>query len=426
MSASTEFEPATRVSQMGKSMWSRQLSATESSAVLVINCGSSSVKFALFVADGTMPHIFSGALELIGPTGGRFHARDSTGKVLFDEQRPLLNHKVALAFLVEAINQQLAGPALLAVGHRVVHGGADCDCPLPVTRELETRLQRLIPLAPLHLPHNLAGITAVRELHPDLPQVACFDTAFHRTLPRLAKLTTLPRAFQSEGIQRYGFHGLSYEYVVDALRKDGVDVEHERIIVAHLGNGASMCALKDGRSVETTMGFSTLAGLMMGTRCGDLDPGAVLYLLTAKGMAADAVQNLLYEHCGLQGVSGISSDMRELLSRHENPAARQAIDLFSYRARQHLAALTAALGGLDRLVFTGGIGANAPEIRARICDGLAYLGITLDPKANLAGAKTVSAPGAAVTVQAVHSDEEVMIARHVIRLCAGQLAQAEA
>jgi acetate kinase len=395
-------------------------------AILVINCGSSSIKFALFAADPTLRRVLSGALDRIGLTDSRFHAKDSIGNVLFDEQRPLANHKVGLALLVEAIKEQLADRPLLGVGHRVVHGGADCDCPLPVTEELEARLQRLIPLAPLHLPHNLAGIAAIRDLQPDLRQVACFDTAFHHNLPRLAKLTTLPRAFQSEGIRRYGFHGLSYEYIVDALREDRVNVERERIIVAHLGNGASMCALKDGRTVETTMGFSTLAGLMMGTRSGDLDPGAVLYLLTAKGMSIDAVQELLYERSGLLGVSGISSDMRELLSRHDNPAAGEAIDLYCYRARQYLAALTAVLGGLDRLVFTGGIGANASEIRARICDGLAYLGITLDPKTNLAGVKTISPSGPAVTVQAVHSDEEVMIARHVIRLCARQLTQAEA
>jgi len=399
------------------------MSANE--AVLVINCGSSSVKFALFAADQTMPQLFSGALERIGLTGGRFHVKDSTGKVLFEQQASLANHKVALGLLIKSAKSQLAGRPLLAVGHRVVHGGADCDCSLPVTRDLETRLERLIPLAPLHLPHNLAGITAVRELQMDLPQVACFDTAFHHGLPRLARLTTLPREFQDAGIQRYGFHGLSYEYVVDKLRQDGVDVEHERIVVAHLGNGASMCALRHGRSVETTMGFSTLAGLMMGTRCGDLDPGAVLYLLMAKGMSAASVQALLYERSGLLGVSGLSRDMRELLSHREDAAAREAVDLFCYRARQHLAALTTTLGGLDRLVFTGGIGANAPEIRERICEGLDYLGIILDPKSNIADAKTISPLGTAVTTQAVLSNEEQVIARHVLHLTASRLARVE-
>ncbi|MBZ0209736.1 MAG: acetate/propionate family kinase [Hyphomicrobium sp.] len=396
------------------------------SAVLVINSGSSSVKFAVFATDPTMPRLLSGIVDRIGLVGGRFEVRDETGKVLFDQPSSIVNHKAALFLLIKTLGEQLGARTLSAVGHRIVHGGANCDCPLPVTKELEVRLQLLVPLAPLHLPHNLAGIAAIRELQPDLPQVACFDTAFHHSLPRLARLTTLPREFQDQAIRRYGFHGLSYEYIVDALRKDGVNVARERILVAHLGNGASMCALKDGRSVETTMGFSTLAGLMMGTRSGDLDPGVLLYLLMEKGMSAEAVQKLLYERSGLLGVSGASSDMRQLLSQDDNPAAAEAIDLFCYRARQHLAALTAALGGLDRLVFTGGIGANAPEIRARICDGLAYLGITLDRKTNLAGDMTISPSGAAVTVQAVHSDEEVMIARHVIHLCARQLAQAGA
>lgn len=394
-------------------------------AILVINCGSSSVKFALFEPDRTIGRIFSGALERIGLADGRFHAQTSTGKLLFDEPRIFASHKAALATLIEAVKQQLSGRPRLFVGHRVVHGGADCDCPLLITRELEERLERLIPLAPLHLPHNLAGIAAVREMQSDLPQVACFDTAFHHSLPRLAKLTTLPREFQDEGIQRYGFHGLSYECVFEALRQDGVDVKGERIIIAHLGNGASMCAIRGGRSVETTMGFSTLAGLMMGTRSGDLDPGVVLHLINAKGLSAEAVQKLLYERSGLLGVSGLSSDMRELLKNRDNPAAREAIDLFCYRARQHLAALTAASGGLDRLVFTGGIGANAPEIRERICEGLAYLGIDLDSKANRAGTGLVSAAEASVAVQVLRSDEERMIARHVQRLAAGRLVQME-
>lgn len=407
-------------------MATRQTPITPGSAVLVINCGSSSIKFALFAADPTMPRLLSGTVDRIGLVGGRVEVRDSTGKELFDQPSALVDHKAALSLLIKTIGPQLSAHPLSAVGHRIVHGGPNCDCPLPVTKELEVRLQLLIPLAPLHLPHNLAGIAAIRELQPDLAQVACFDTAFHHGMPQLARLMSLPREFQHEGVRRYGFHGLSYEYVVNALRQDGVSIEGERIIVAHLGNGASMCALKGGQSVETTMGFSTLAGLMMGTRSGDLDPGAILYLLTAKGMSAEAVQKLLYERSGLLGVSGISSDMRELLSRHDNQTAGEAIDLYCYRARLHLAALTAALGGLDRLVFTGGIGANSPEIRDRICAGLAYLGIRLDPKANLARAKTISAPGAAVTVQAVVSDEELMIAHHVMRLTERQLMQAEA
>lgn len=396
------------------------------STILVINSGSSSVKFALFAATLKLPPLFSGALERIGLPQGRFHVEGSTGTTLVDDQVSIASHRDALELLLKTLKDRLATLTLFAVGHRVVHGGADCDCPLSVTRDLEARLRRLIPLAPLHQPHNLAGISAIREIDQNLVQVACFDTAFHHNLPRLAQLTGLPRALQDGGIRRYGFHGLSYEFVVETLREQGVNVEQERIVVAHLGNGASMCALRNGRSVETTMGFSTLAGLMMGTRSGDLDPGAVLYLMTEKGLDAGAVQNLLYKQSGLLGVSCISSDMRELLNRRDEPAAQEAVELFCYRARHHLAALTASLGGIDRLVFTGGIGAYASEIRERICQGLAYLGLGLDSTANQQNAGTISAHGAAVTVQALVSDEEHMIARHVLRLSANPAQLREA
>lgn len=396
------------------------------STILVINSGSSSVKFALFAAELKLRPLFSGALERIGLPQGRFHIDDPTGTFLVEDQVSLASHRDALELLLKTLKDRLATPTLSAVGHRVVHGGADCDCPLPVTRELEARLRRLIPLAPLHQPHNLAGISAIREIDQDLLQVACFDTAFHHNLPRLAQLTGLPRALQDGGIRRYGFHGLSYEYVVETLREQDVNVEQERIVVAHLGNGASMCALRDGRSIETTMGFSTLAGLMMGTRSGDLDPGAVLYLLTEKGLDAGAVQNLLYKQSGLLGVSGISSDMRELLNRRDEPAAQEAVELFCYRARHHLAALTASLGGIDRLVFTGGIGAYASKIRERICQGFAYLDLRLDSTANQANAGKISAHGAAVTVQTLVADEEHMIARHVLRLSANPAQRREA
>lgn len=391
--------------------------------ILVINCGSSSVKFSLFAAEGILPKLFSGALDGIGLARGTLRAKSATGSIVFDKKAALGSHEVALTFLVDAVTKYMADRPLLAVGHRVVHGGAECDCPLVVTRDLEERLLQLIPLAPLHLPHNLAGIAAMRKMQPNLQQIACFDTAFHHSRPRIARLTGLPRSLQDKGLQRYGFHGLSYESAVEVLRQTGVDLQRERIVIAHLGNGASMCAMKNGRSVETTMGFSTLAGLMMGTRCGDLDPGAVLYLLSEMGMTTDAVQTLLYERSGLLGVSKISSDMRDLLDHRDDPAASEAIDFFCYRAKHHLAALTSVLGGLDRLVFTGGIGANAPAIREQICDGLAYLGITLDTIANRAGAGTISAAGANVAVQTITSNEELMIARHVLRLTADQMTR---
>ena len=392
---------------------SRPVSAAASGAILVINCGSSSVKFALFAAEEPLPRLWSGAIERIGLANGRFHAVDAEGATVLDETGDIADHDTALRLLLDAIERHSSGARLAAVGHRVVHGGPECDCPVVVTAALEARLRQLIPLAPLHQPHNLAGIAAVRSARPSLPQVACFDTAFHHSLPRLATLTALPRELYEQGVRRYGFHGLSYEYVADALRRDGVDVDRERIVVAHLGNGASMCALKGGRSVETTMGFSTLAGLPMGTRCGDLDPGIVLYLLAEKGMTVEQVQHLLYEESGLLGLSGASRNMQDLLARPAEPAAVEAVEVFCYQARRHLAALTAALGGLDRVVFTGGIGANAPAVRAKICVGLECLGIAFDAERNAGGAPTISAEKSRVVVEAIPTDEERMIARHV-------------
>ncbi len=386
------------------------------SAILVINCGSSSVKFALFADEADAPRrLWSGALQRLGLPEGRFAAKAEDGAILFDETIDIPNHVAALDLLLARVAELAPPNALGAIGHRIVHGGDDCDCPLLVTPALEARLRRLVPLAPLHLPHNLAGIAAVKVARPELPQVACFDTAFHQGLPRLARLTGLPRRFEEEGIRRHGFHGLSYEYVIDELRRrHGDDAANGRIVVAHLGNGASMAAFRGGRSVETTMGFSTLGGLPMGTRSGDLDPGIVLYLFMEKGMTAEQVQHLLYEESGLLGLSGRSRNMQELLAcAGSEAAAAEAVEFFCYQARKHLAALTASLGGLDRLVFTGGIGANAHEIRAKICEGLAYLGIVLDETRNAAGEWTISSYGGDVVVEAFPTDEELMIARHV-------------
>ena len=401
---------------------SRSLLMPAATAILVINSGSSSVKFALFTAEAPLSRLWSGAIERIGLANGRFHALDVNGAPVLDETGDIADHETALRLLLDAVERHPSGARLAAVGHRVVHGGPECDCPVIVTAALESQLRQLIPLAPLHQPHNLAGIAAVRRARPALPQVACFDTAFHHDLPRLATLTALPRAFHGQGIRRYGFHGLSYEYVVDALRHDGVDVAHERIVVAHLGNGASMSAVKGGRSVETTMGFSTLAGLPMGTRCGDLDPGIILYLLTEKSMTAERIHHLLYEESGLLGLSGLSRNMQDLLALPAEPAAIEAIDFFCYQARRHLAALTAALGGLDRLVFTGGIGANAPAVRAKVCTGLEYLGIVFDDERNTNGARLISADASRVAIEAFPTDEELMIARHVQQVLAAQPA----
>ncbi len=386
--------------------------------ILVVNCGSSSLKFALFGLTVDEPQrVWNGAIERIGFDSGRFVATDVEGTILVDDTAAIPNHVVALDALLDWAENQASRGQLVGVGHRVVHGGDDCDCALVVTPGLEARLKRLTPLAPLHLPHNLAGIMAVRLRRPELPQVACFDTAFHKGLPRVARLTGLPRRFEEKGIQRYGFHGLSYEYVIEEVRRrDGDMAASQRIIVAHLGNGASMAAIRDGRSIDTTMGFSTLAGVPMGTRPGDLDPGILLHLLIEDKITPEELQQILYKESGLLGLSGLSRNMADLLARQNVTEAAEAIDFFCHHARRHLAGLTASLGGLDRLVFTGGIGANSSEIRARICDGLDYLGLTLDADRNAGGERVISAEGRSIVVEAFETDEELVIARNAKNL----------
>jgi acetate kinase len=386
--------------------------AEQSRAILVINSGSSSVKFALFTAQD-LSHMCSGMIDRIGLQDSHLYVTDAEGAQLIDEVMNIPDHKSALSQLLEIMDRDRSVAPLAAVGHRIVHGGLEFESPVVVTEEMEARLRKLVPLAPLHQPHNVAGITAVRSVRPDLPQVACFDTAFHRSMPTVSTLTALPRKFYDEGIRRFGFHGLSYEYIVDTLRRDGINIDGERIMIAHLGNGASMCALKEGRSIETTMGFSTLAGLPMGTRCGDLDPGIVLYLIAEKGLSVERIQHLLYEESGLLGLSALTPNMQDLLKQLSEPTAIQAIEFYCYQARRHLTALTASLSGLDRLVFTGGIGANAPQIRAKICEGLEYLGIKIDAQRNSDGERVISAATSAVAVEAFQTHEELMIARHV-------------
>lgn len=385
--------------------------------ILVLNCGSSSIKFATFSAAPETARMWVGAIERIGARHGRFRARNADGAVTFDEDRGVPDHAAALDLLLGRIDETLGPGSLVAAGHRVAHGGPDCDCPVRITESVRKRLTELIPLAPLHQPHNLAGIAALGARRPDLLQVACFDTAFHHGLPRVARMTGLPREYEGRGIRRYGYHGLSYEYVTEYLRsRNEATFSRQRIVIAHLGSGASMTAIRGGRSIETTMGFSPLSGLPMGTRCGDLDPGIVLHLLTEMGMTPEAVQHLLYERSGLLGVSGISNSMEDLLAQERVPEASEAIELFCYRARAWIGALTAALGGLDQLVFTGGIGENAAAIRARVCAGLQYLGIEIDEGRNQRGNDIISAPGGAVTIEVVPTDEELMIARHTYRL----------
>lgn len=390
-------------------------------AILVLNSGSSSIKFAAFADVESRPLLWSGAIERIGLAGARFHAVDGRGAEIGVETGGIADHDEALRLLLDKIETLGPDVPLVAVGHRVVHGGKDCDCPALVNAGLLAKLRRLIPLAPLHQPHNLAGITAMGRSRPDLPQIACFDTSFHHGLPRLAQITGLPRTLTDEGIRRYGFHGLSYEYVMGELaRRHGPQVTLDRIIAAHLGNGASMAAIRDGRSVDTTMGFSALGGLVMGTRSGDLDPGIVLHLLMEKAMSPRRVQHLLYEESGLLGLSGISRNMSDLLERPDTGPAVEAVDYFCYQAAKHLAALTASLGGLDRLVFTGGIGAHSAEIRARICAGLGYLGLHIDPDRNSRGETVISKLASGVIIEAFETDEEFVIAGLVQATLAAQ------
>ena len=312
---------------------------------------------------------------------------------------------------------RLDGAAIDAVGHRVVHGGEVFSAPTLVSDEVLEALERLIPLAPLHQPHNLAPMRTLLRSHPHLPQVACFDTAFHRSQPLLAQTFALPKEIRARGVRRYGFHGLSYEYIAASLPRYDARAAAGRTIVAHLGNGASMCALRDGCSVATTMGFTAVDGLPMGTRSGSLDPGVLLYLMDELEMDARAIEKLLYQQSGLLGVSGISSDMRTLETSSE-PGARAAIDLFAYRIGRELGSLAAALGGLDAIVFTAGIGENSRALRERVCRDATWLGVTLDAQANARGGPCISAPGSRVTAWVVPTNEELMIARHTLELLA--------
>lgn len=384
-------------------------------AILVVNCGSSSVKLALFDATVEPVRLMRGEISGIGTDVARCRADDGHGRPVEDARLHAPDHAAALTRLDDIVRERGDAGALIGIGHRVVHGGAGCDCPREVDDALLDRLGGLVPLAPLHLPHNIAGIAAMRERFPDVPQLACFDTAFHEALPDVARATGLPPAYTSEGVRRYGFHGLSYEFVVDdLLDRHGDAVLAERLIVAHLGGGASMAAIRNGRSVETTMGFSALGGLPMGTRSGDLDPGIVLYLAEQQGMEAGEVTELLYKRSGLFGMSGLSPDMRVLLAeRAPGSDVDLAIRYFCHRARWYIGALAACMDGLDKLVFTGGIGANSPPIRAEICAGLKHLGVELDRERNAAPEPAIAAERSRVAVEAVATDEERMIARHV-------------
>ena len=377
--------------------------------ILVLNAGSSSIKFAVFDA------VADASAQLRGDITGingvpAFSAQDSAG-VALSGQLPsaVATHEAALTWLFEWL-RDFQGGSLIGAGHRVVHGGERYAEPALINAHVLAELERLIPLAPLHQPHNLAAIRALMTLHPTLPQVACFDTAFHRTQDTLAQHFALPRELTASGIKRYGFHGLSYEYIASTLPQHLGSHADGRVIVAHLGNGASLCAMHHRKSVATTMGFTALDGLMMGTRCGAIDPGVLLYLMRDKSMSPDQIEDLLYRRSGLLGVSGLSSNMRELLASG-SPEANEATALFCYRAVREIGSLAAALGGLDALIFTAGIGERAHEIRAQICEGLSWLGLVIDDSANRAHHTTISSAQSRVAVCVIPTNEESMIAR---------------
>jgi acetate kinase len=387
--------------------------------IFCINSGSSSMKFAMYLFDTSEKLIFEGAVERIGLSGGWLWLKDGQGKRLVDKHADFSDHKAAVKAMFTTVIEEQHLPAPDGVGHRLAHGGPKHMAPEIVTPELMLTLRSLIPLAPMHLPSEIKGIDAVAEHYPELSQVVCFDTAFHRRIPEVAQWLPIIRSLWHEGIHRYGFHGLSYEYIVSVLG------EHTkgRVIIAHLGSGASMAALKDGHPQDTTMGFSALGGLMMGTRCGDLDPGVLLYLMDEKGYDARQLEGLLNQRSGLIGVSGISSDMKTLLDqRTSEPHAAQAIELFCYTARKYIGSLSAILDGLDTLVFTGGIGERAARVRWMICHGLDYLGIRLDPMNNNTNAGIISTNNSPCTVRVIPTNEDLMIARHtqVLLLKGGQ------
>ena len=384
--------------------------------ILCLNAGSSSLKCALFDAGtgGEPQPLLAGKIENIG-LEPHLIIRDAAGARL-DERRwnasDHATHETLLAGLLDRI-ERAVGRDLVGVGHRVVHGGADFHAPILVDDALLVRLDTLCPLAPLHQPHNLAAIRAVEAVRPGLPQVACFDTGFHHAMPPVATRLALPRTFHDQGIRRYGFHGLSYDYIARRLRTIDRELARGRIIAAHLGNGASLCAMLDGKSIDTSMGFTALDGLMMGTRCGAMDPGVILHLQSQMGMSVEMVEDLLYRRSGLLGVSGLSSDMRALTD-DPSEEAREAVELFVWRAARECGALAASLGGVDGIVFTAGIGENHAGIRQRICDRLAWLDLALDGRANAANALCISGQDSRVKVFVIPTDEERMIADHTL------------
>jgi acetate kinase len=391
-------------------------------AILAVNAGSSSIKFALdeIGAGDVVTTIAAGQIEGIG-TAPHFIAKDAGGHILAEQRWPdaKADHETLLSTLLDWVEAHLGDEDLIAVGHRVVHGGAQYFGPVLLTPGVIAELAALTPLAPLHQPHNLSPVRAIAVLRPKLPQIACFDTAFHHDMPAVAARFALPRDYAAEGVRRYGFHGLSFDHIAVMLRKQEPSLAAGRVIVAHLGNGCSLCAMQDGRSIDVTTGFTALDGLVMGTRCGDLDPGVILYMLQHRHLDAAAIEHLLYNESGLLGVSGISSDMRALL---DSPAveAVEAVELFVYRIGREAGGLASALGGIDGFVFTAGIGENAAPIRAAACARLAWLGVELDAAANERGDGVISTQASRVRVLVIPADEEATIVRDVLAILRGK------
>jgi acetate kinase len=388
------------------------------SVVLTLNAGSSSLKFAAFaLAHGGEPSaLASGEIEGIGATarGSVTTAAGEKTALTFDPSVRRIDHHSAMSAILGWLRGAGYDASVVAVGHRIVHGGADYATPVLIDDATLANLRALIPLAPLHQPHNLAGVEAAMKAFPSIPQVACFDTAFHRGHPFVEDTFALPRSFYDEGVRRYGFHGLSYEYITKTLRKIAPQIARKDVVIAHLGNGASMCAVRDGRAVASTMGFTALDGLAMGTRCGQLDPGVLLYLMAEKKMSAEAISDLLWKNSGLKGMSGLSQDMREL-EASSSPAARDAIAYFVSRIRRELAGLAATVDGAEGVVFTAGIGEHSWKVREASLKDMEWMGIHLDAEANRAGAEIISAIDSPTTVFVIPTNEELMIAEHTVR-----------
>jgi acetate kinase len=381
--------------------------------ILTLNAGSSSLKFALF--ENNAGQLLAGPMGTIDDinTAPHFQASGIDGNGTERRWPKAPNYSEIVEAVLAWAERQIGVNNLVAVGHRTVHGGPNHNKPQVITPALLADFERLVPLAPLHEPHNIAPMRAIAKSRPALLQVACFDTAFHHDMPAVATRFAIPRRYEAEGIRRYGFHGLSYEYISGRLREIDPDLAGKRIIAAHLGNGASLCAMQNGRSIDTTMGFSALDGLVMGTRCGDLDPGVILYLLQQHAMRPEDIESLLYNQSGLLGLSGISADMRILLASMD-PNAQAAIALFVHRLVREIGAMIGSLGGLDGLVFTAGIGEHAPEIRAMTCEKLKWLGVVIDPEGNRHNSLVISRPDSNLRVLVIPTNEELMIARHTL------------